>query len=1163
MKPFVAFKWLAAALPAAAMIFAAYTAHAADWPMWRYDTARSAEWPGELPEELHLQWVRELPAPMRAWHPQRDDRQKLDFDVSFAPVAAEGLLFVPSNSTDSVAAYRLSDGGEVWRFFADGPVRLAPAYSEGRLFFTADDGHLYCVDASDGRLLWKFRGGPSDHRLLGNERIINFWAARGAPLVADGKVYFSAGLWPLHGVFIYALDAASGEVAWVNDTTSSEFVRVPRGSVYGGLVPQGYFAVADSFPEEARNRYGRPLEGDYLVVSGGRAGPAFLDRSTGEIAADIFDTTGLLRRKHEGGYAVHGVFGLGIGKIRNDMLHERLEAVSGQLDGPAFYKLAASGRFVVVTEAGTIYCFGPGPTEAVRYEHQQEALAGGAGPWPELARNLLGRLGETEGYALVLGAGSGDLTRELLRRSNLHVVVAEEDADRVQALREELVGAGMYGRRAAVIEADPAAFSVQPYLFSIVVAEDAQAAGLAEGGTDVVRGVLELLRPYGGLAWLGGDAASLVALAEAADAAAVDQVSLEPRKVANGLLARRSGPLAKAGQWTHQHHDGANTLLSHDDRVKLPLGVLWFGGPTNRNILGKHSRGPRPQVVAGRQVFIGVNTIAARCVYTGRELWEREFRGIGSAFDTTANLPGTSYIGSPFVSLPDSVYLRYGGQVHRMDPASGESLATFALPGRPVGEIYDHDDATDWGHVSVHGEHLIVTAEPHLFEGQRLGGSASHTAASSRRLAVLDRFSGRTLWEREAQIGFRHNAIASSNGVLYVIDGLPEQHLELLIRRGKEFGEPASMAAIAIATGEEIWRTSERVFGTYLLYSAEHDILVEGGNYDVRHLDDGRGNPEDEPKSALARRGATGEILWENERFLLPAAVRGDMLISASRFHRRAVSLLTGETWQRVQPHTGRANRWTYAKSKNCDSLNASKHLLLFRTTYAGFYDLEHDSGIGFFSGFRSGCTANMLAADGVLNSLDYTRRCNCSYPHQTSLAMIHMPGDPNIEFWTRGSAALPNPEGHGINFGAPGRRVDVAGTGLVWQHREGTHGRHPSAIKDNGGAIPWVLASAREMENGDAVTIGEVRPGTYAVRLHFAELNGNVQQGQRVFSIQVNGQEVANGFDIAAAAGGAFRGVVKETETVAGDNIEIQLIQADGSELPPVINGIELVARD
>ena len=66
-------------------------------------------------------------------------------------------MFVPSMVTDSVTALDTATGGERWRFFAGGPVRFAPVAWEGRVYFVSDDGHLYCLDADDGSLRWKFR----------------------------------------------------------------------------------------------------------------------------------------------------------------------------------------------------------------------------------------------------------------------------------------------------------------------------------------------------------------------------------------------------------------------------------------------------------------------------------------------------------------------------------------------------------------------------------------------------------------------------------------------------------------------------------------------------------------------------------------------------------------------------------------------------------------------------------------------------------------------------------------------------------------------------------------------------------------------------------------------------------------------------------------------
>ncbi len=746
----------------------------------------------------------------------------------------------------------------------------------------------------------------------------------------------------------------------------------------------------------------------------------------------------------------------------------------------------------------------------------------------------------------------------------------------------------MYGRRAAVIEAAPAALSVQPYLFRLVAAEDAAAAGI-DADAAVLHHLLDRLRPYSGLGWFGASGQYLSRLIQAAKAAGVDPVSVE--KNVEYMLATRGGPLSGAGEWTHQYHDAGNTLLSRDQRVRLPLGVLWYGGPTNHNVPPRKGRAPRPQVVGGRQVFVGMETISARCVYTGRELWEREFPGIGKPFNSVSNKPGATYIGSPFVSLPDAVYLRWEGKIYRSDPPPGRTTGTFALPGRLVEAIYDDRKLPELGARECARRLSDSHRRTPSFRGSTSGGQQTYTGTSSRRLAVLQRHSGEVLWEREAEVGFRHKTIVSSNDALFLIDGLSENALKHLPQRGRKPESPSKFMALELASGREIWNSGWKVLGTFLLYSEDYDILVESGNFDVNwgHVTLTKGGSaarrEDEPKRATARRGRDGKVLWESEHFLLPAVVRDTMLISASRYDHTAVCLLTGEPSMREEPHTGKTSRWRYSQRKNCDALNASVHLLLFRSGYAGYFDLEHDTGTGMFTGFRAGCSANMIAADGVLSALDYSRTCVCSYPIQTSLALIHMPGDSNIEFWTRYEGSRPDPTNHGLNFGAPGRRVDVAGSGRVWYGEldadpshpsqrghdaldlqrygvPGTKYRHPSAIVDSGGSLAWVASSLREFNNQERLVIRDLPEGEYALRLRFAELDDHVGPGQRVFDVLIDGQKMLDGFDIVEDTGGPLRGTVKAFSVPIDGTLSIELRKTEASELNPVISGMEVLGK-
>ncbi|MFT5093413.1 MAG: outer membrane protein assembly factor BamB, partial [Porticoccaceae bacterium] len=243
-------------------------AFSADWPMWRHGLERNGVSSEPLPETLNLHWSRQLLKPKPAW----PNEPRLHFDASYEPVAAGKQLFVGSMVDGSLAAFDIETGSLNWRFYSDGPVRLAPAVADGRVYFGSDDGLLYCLDAESGKLLWKLSGAPTERgqrRHLGNGRLISFWPVRGGPVVDDGVVYFGAGIWPTMGVFVRAADAKTGKLLWTNgDSNAIENLRIDHNySHEGGISPQGHLLIT----------------GDTVVVPNGRSMPARLDRKTGEL----------------------------------------------------------------------------------------------------------------------------------------------------------------------------------------------------------------------------------------------------------------------------------------------------------------------------------------------------------------------------------------------------------------------------------------------------------------------------------------------------------------------------------------------------------------------------------------------------------------------------------------------------------------------------------------------------------------------------------------------------------------------------------------------------------------------------------------------------------------------------------------------------------------
>ena len=108
-------------------------AAAADWPMWRYDAARSAASPDGIAPNLTLLWSRKLPPVRQAWPMEKE--QRINFDASYEPVVMGKLLFLSSPNDGTVTAYDTDTGEEKWKFFTEGPVRCArPAGTGGSVW---------------------------------------------------------------------------------------------------------------------------------------------------------------------------------------------------------------------------------------------------------------------------------------------------------------------------------------------------------------------------------------------------------------------------------------------------------------------------------------------------------------------------------------------------------------------------------------------------------------------------------------------------------------------------------------------------------------------------------------------------------------------------------------------------------------------------------------------------------------------------------------------------------------------------------------------------------------------------------------------------------------------------------------------------------------------
>ena len=853
-----------------------------------------------------------------------------------------------------------------------------------------------------------------------------------------------------------------------------------------------------------------------------------------------------------------------------------------RVDGQVERLVAAQGHLVAVTLDGRIMVFsGNGKKQPKQYLDRPLPLSPSSDAQRQ-ARALIEASGVSDGYAVVHGIGDNELVESLIVSSDLHIIVIDPDGKKAMRLRKRLDDAGVYGDRAEVVCGDPAALALPPYMASLTVYN-----GDSEPDGALLRRIAHSMRPYGGVAMFPSwTSVSLDTLRRGTGSLGVENLVLT--ESGTGVMLTREGPLPGAGTWTHAYGNIGNTAKSDDDRVRLPLGILWFGGNSNMDVLPRHAHGPSPQVVGGRLFIEGMNSMSARDVYTGRVIWKAQLDDLntyGMYYDETykdtptetrynqVHIPGANIRGANYVATADRVYVIEGTQCTVLDAGTGREKAGLKLPAEKNAD--GKEVLPEWAYIGISGDILVAGAGFVPYSDLQMKKKEEYSiwedfdTSASKKVVVMDRFTGEPRWDIVARYGFLHNGTAAGNGMLYLLDKLPPHVEAQLSRRGKTPTGDYRLIACSLKTGDIAWSNAEPVFGSFLSYSADHDILLQA----TRPSRDMVAGEKGERMAAFD--ASTGEVLWDRElAYPTFPIIHGDRIFTEGHVY----DIMTGEPVERVHPLTLMKTDWTWNRQYGCNYPIASDHLLTFRSGAAGFYDLDTDGGTGNFGGFKSGCTANLIVADGVLNAPDYTRTCSCSYQNQTSLAMVYMPDN---EMWTYNS--LPDPAGRvnriGVNFGAPGdRRTD---DGTLWIDYPSVGGDSPdvpvSTMPETGiyyhhhsarykGESPlWIAASGVEGLSSFTCTVDSaaVRSVPYTVRLYFAE-PADIGKGSRVFDVYVQENKVLDNFDIVALTGSPRTVVVREFKSVpVRDALVIRLEQLEGSKNAPVISGVEIVCEE
>jgi len=167
-----------------------------EWPTFRHDNARSCSSKTALSPNLKTRWS-----------------TKVGNNLS-AVTVAQGKLFVADKDAHALHALDAASGRHAWTYVAGARIDSPPAIALGRVLFGSRDGHLYCLSAANGQLLWRYRVAPAELYLLAGEQLESVWPVHGSPLVIGQRVYCLAGRSAFldGGMRLVCLDVKTGKL---------------------------------------------------------------------------------------------------------------------------------------------------------------------------------------------------------------------------------------------------------------------------------------------------------------------------------------------------------------------------------------------------------------------------------------------------------------------------------------------------------------------------------------------------------------------------------------------------------------------------------------------------------------------------------------------------------------------------------------------------------------------------------------------------------------------------------------------------------------------------------------------------------------------------------------------------------------------------------------
>ncbi|MCC7336182.1 MAG: PQQ-binding-like beta-propeller repeat protein [Pirellulaceae bacterium] len=1014
----------------------------ADWPAHRANPQRTNFGEQEITatawEPLWYQPVLgsptpAWPAPAKAslWNKLSSLEPRMTDDSGDIPLIARDAqgahhVLVTSSANDRLISLAPTTGEIEWQYVMRAPIRYAPSIVDGIAYLGADDGMVRAVNLTDGAEVWSVHVGPAMPAIIGNNRLISPHPVRTSVLADAQFVYASAGLFPSQGVYLVALDRATGKVHWRRNTTKS---------------PQGYLLAT---------------EGNLLYVPTGRATPFAIRRDNGEFATELPSPGGNFCMLTEQAF-FSGPGNDGSVQARPSATDAKMLTFAGRLIVAGAKRIwTANGKQLTCVDAEVLNIGEMTPQWSLDCNLKGTMIGAGSNEKPILFI--------AQGPKIEIRNGSdGTLLNELLLPNVDDAIQYLAVSSAAKNMPETLVATtqsgAIYAWQGATGDAHDGSFT-EPTTSTLALAERTSATQKRSPKlAQRVAAVLEQLPVARGWILLMGDddgdlARSIVTNSEFNVLSLVAQqmiasrlhtqfqdeqiygsrvsVWLQPdnapfpiapglfNAVIEGASSKRNdaelmtmlvdkigvlsrvgsdklqikSALVNSGAWRHQYADPTNQADSRDPYVgsASAFRLQWFGGVGPSRMPDRHLRGPAPLAAGAVLVMQGDGLLIGVDPANGVERWQRELP-VGAMRYVTPLDAGYATLSEQGETLSVAA----GVELWQINAYTGGLLTKTNVPPSGI--------ETVWGYVAQFGDSIYATRmkptaprtaqdTPTRYTFVNNDYNSERPLVTARAVSKLDG-SGAMLWSYEGQGVIAHGSLA-----------VDEERQRMIFVEGRSAAcidhatdqvplatimEEAQLVCLNTETGAVAWEqplvwpeASNMMYGQLagdkvVLTTSESE--EDKANYAMRVWSLKDGAPIWQAKHRHVRSG-----LFHGEQVHHPVLLSqadGTQLLVAEPY------LYDLRNGNRVVPE-GAAEDWALVRpGHSCGTLTGTGHFLFFRASNPTLLDLSRPGGKAFtaLAPNRAGCWINMIPAAGRLLIPEASASCICNYSIQTSMA--------------------------------------------------------------------------------------------------------------------------------------------------------------------------------